>query len=335
MPGAPQSFSPLANATDDMALALAHARLVLVTVPAFAHADIARECAPFLQDGQTLLLLPGRTGGALEFRRELQRAGCKAQVLLGEGNTLPLAARCVDPATAVVYGVKDGIHAAALPGNRTGELIGAWRAVLPMLSPARSVLHTGLANVGAILHPTITLLNAHRIARGELFDFYIEGVTLRVAAALEFADADRLRIADAFGISVPSLQEWIASAYGHRGNDMMAAVGGNPAYVGIKAPVTLQHRYLLEDVPTGLIPLLELAKAASVAVPTLKGLVELARSTLRDKKWGRERTLAALGLAGFGAKGMRNFIERGVDQTAQPAKSVAFSKLGARQELAV
>ena len=35
-----------------------------VAVPASGHADVARACAPYLRDGQTVLLLPGRTGGA-------------------------------------------------------------------------------------------------------------------------------------------------------------------------------------------------------------------------------------------------------------------------------
>ena len=45
-----------------------------------------------------MLLLPGRTGGALEFRKALQKAGCRADVLLGEANTFPFASRAVGPA---------------------------------------------------------------------------------------------------------------------------------------------------------------------------------------------------------------------------------------------
>jgi opine dehydrogenase len=306
-----------------MADALADARLVLVTVPAPAHAAIARATAPYLRDGQTVLLLPGRTGGALEFRRVLRENGCRAKILLGEANTFPVAARTVGPAAAVVYGAKDEIEAAALPALHTPELVAAARRVLPMLVPGLSVLHTSLANLGAILHPVITLLNAERIERGDSFDFYTEGVTPSVAATLVAADAERLRIARAYGVDVCSLREWIATAYGHRGATMLAAVGGNPAYVGIKAPTTLEHRYLLEDVPTGLIPLLELGRVAGLALPTLRSLVDRARIALGGERWhlgglggldglgGRPRTLDALGLAGLGIRGIRNLVEHG------------------------
>ncbi len=62
---------PVARATSVMSAALADVRLVLVAVPACAHGDIGRACAPHLRDGQTVLLVPGRTGGALEFQRTL------------------------------------------------------------------------------------------------------------------------------------------------------------------------------------------------------------------------------------------------------------------------
>ena len=53
-----------------------------------------------------------------------------------------------------------------LSGKAAATIFGRFRALFPMLAPARSVLHTGLANVGAILHPTIALLNAQRIRAG-------------------------------------------------------------------------------------------------------------------------------------------------------------------------
>jgi opine dehydrogenase len=321
-PGSPPVLVPLTLVTSDLAAALERSRRVLVAVPATGHADVARACAPHLRDGQTVLLLPGRTGGALAFRRALREAGCRARLLLGEANTFPLAARTVGPAEAVVFGAKAEVLAAALPATRTPELLAAWQPVLPMLCRARSVLETGLANVGAILHPVITLLNASRIARGEAFDFYTEGVTPQVAAALEAADAERLSIADAFGVPAESLPEWVVGAYGHRADTVREAVGGNPAYVGIKAPTTLLHRYLLEDVPTGLVPLVELGRGAGLSLPVLGGLVGRARAVLGGACWPRPRTLAELGLEGLDAEAVREFVERGL-VSAYPAAPAA------------
>ena len=192
------------------------------------------------------------------------------------------------------------------------------------------MLHTGLANVGAILHPIITLHNAERIARGDSFDFYTEGVTARVASVLAAADAERLSVARAYGAAVDSIPDWIAAAYGHRAGTMQAAVAGNPAYVGIKAPATLAHRYLLEDVPTGLIPLLDLGRAAGLALPTLARLVSLARIALTGQRWQRPRTLETLGLGRLDvreirsdlSKEIRGFSWRTLEATAFPGQPV-------------
>jgi len=317
-------FAPIAVATSDMAAALAGTRLVLVAVPASGHAEVARACAPYLRDGQAVLLLPGRTGGSLEFRRALDAAGCRARVLLGEANTFPLAARTVAPAAAVVFGIKNEVAAAALPAVRTSALLAAFRPLLPMLRPVRSVLHTGFANLGAILHPVITLLNAERIARGDSFDFYAEGVTASVAEVLQAADTERLRIARAYGVTVSSLSAWIGQTYGHHANSVHAAVSGNPAYEGIRAPATVRHRYLLEDVPTGLIPLVELGRAAGLYTPTLEQLIERASRLLGGESWPEERTLDALGLDGLDSTEIQAFVERG-PESASAASALAGS----------
>jgi opine dehydrogenase len=319
LPGSPAAFAPVARATCNITAALADTRLVLVAVPASGHADVARLCAPHLRDGQTVLLLPGRTGGALEFRSVLRQYGCRANILLGEADTFPFAARCVGPAAAMVYGAKAEVLAAALPATRTADLLAAWRPLLPMLALARSVLHTGLANLGAILHPTITLLNADRIERGDSFDFYTQGVTAPVAAALARADAERLQVARAYGVPARPLTAWVARAYGHRAVTVQAAVAGNPAYVGIKAPTTLDHRYLLEDVPTGLIPLLELGGATGLDLPVLTGLVDRARVTLGGEPWPRQRTLDALGLDNLAAEDIRALVAGDRVPAPQPA----------------
>lgn len=324
LPGAATVHAPVAVATSDIAVALSNARVILVAVPASGHAEVARTCAGHLRDGQTVLLLPGRTGGALEFRRVLDERGCDARIVLGEANTFPFASRCVGPASAVIYGAKTEVLAAALPALHTSQLLNACRPFLPMLRPARSVLHTSFANLGAILHPVITLMNAARIAAGECFDFYCQGVTPAVADTLAAADAERLRVAQAYGVPAFSLRDWIARAYDHHADNLHAAVAANPAYVGIKAPTTLVHRYLLEEVPTGLIPLLKLGQAAHLSLPVLAGLVERARSVLGDVLWTHPRTLAVLGLDDLHSQEIHTYVERGrVPARTKPVPVIA------------
>ena len=69
--GEVEGFGRSALVTDDLEEVLRDSRLVIANVPAFAHGPLAERCAPYLRDGQMVLLNPGRTFGALEFRRAL------------------------------------------------------------------------------------------------------------------------------------------------------------------------------------------------------------------------------------------------------------------------
>ncbi len=78
---------------DDNFAAISDANLILVVVPAFAHASIARALAPYLRNGQIIILNPGRTGGALEFSQVLKEENCPAKVRIAETQTLLYACR--------------------------------------------------------------------------------------------------------------------------------------------------------------------------------------------------------------------------------------------------
>lgn len=66
----------------------------MVVVPAFAHREIAERMAPFVEDGQIILLNPGRTGGVLEFKNVFKNKGVNKDVIIAEAQTLSLHQEC-------------------------------------------------------------------------------------------------------------------------------------------------------------------------------------------------------------------------------------------------
>jgi opine dehydrogenase len=248
--GVVQGFGPVA-VRRNLAEALDGAGAVLVVVPASAHGDIARLAAPYLQDGQKVLLMPGRTAGAIEFLRTLRRHGCTADVVVGETSTFLYASRKVGPRAARIHGIKKQVLAAALPARRTRELLALLRPAFPQFLPARWVWKTSMDNIGAIFHPTVVLLNAARIeSTGGSFRHYMDGITPAVAALLERLDAERVAVARAIGVGALTAREWLAEAYGVDRPTLYEAIQATPAYAGVGAPASLDTRYLWEDVPT-------------------------------------------------------------------------------------
>jgi opine dehydrogenase len=311
-PDGPQGFGALHAVTSDLGDALAQAQIVMVVVPACGHREIAQQAAPHLQDGQIVVLNPGRTCGAIEFAHALRQAECRADVTLAETETLIYASRSDGPAQARIFRIKDAVPLSALPATRTVQVLDALRPAYPQFIAGENVLHTSLNNMGAIFHPALTLLNAARIesTRGN-YQFYIDGVTPAVARVLETLDRERVTVAAALGIRAITAKEWLQMAYDARGSNLNEAIHNNPGYHGIKAPPNLEVRYIFEDVPMSLVPIGALGMQYGVQTWGIEAIVRLACIVHHTDYWRTGRTLDKLGLQGLSVSELNVYVMEG------------------------
>jgi opine dehydrogenase len=309
----PHGLAQLALVTSDMAEALESAETIMVVVPSSAHADIARTAAPHLQDGQIVVLNPGRTGGALEFAKVLSDEGNAADVTIAEAETFIYASRSDGPAEARIFRIKDAVPLAALPATRTKKVLHALKPAYPQFIDGENVLHTGLNNMGAVFHPALTLLNAGRIesALGE-FQFYVDGVTPAVGRVLEVLDRERVTVAAALGLRARTGLEWLKMAYDATGEDLTEAIHNQPGYRGIMAPRTLHHRYLFEDVPMSLVPMVALGQRYGVSVGGMDSIIRLACFVHRTDYWRQGRTLDKMGIEQWSVSELTQYVQEGV-----------------------
>lgn len=308
----PHGFGRLRCVTANMGEALSEADIVMVAVPSSAHNDIARVAAPFLKDGQIVVLNPGRTLGAVEFERGIRLAGCTTRPIIAEAETFIYASRSDGPAQARIFGIKETVPVAALPATSTAQVLDAVHVAYPQFIDGVSVLHTGMNNMGAIFHPALTLLNAGRIesTRGE-FQFYIDGVTPSVSRVLEALDRERVTVAAALGIRARTALEWLKMAYDATGDDLNEAIHNQPGYYGIKAPSILNHRYITEDVPMSLVPIASLGQQYGVSVRGMDSIIRLACIVHRTDYWRRGRTTEKLGIAQLSVGELTQYVMEG------------------------
>ena len=311
--GGPHGFGQLALVTSDMQAALAGADMVMVVVPSSAHAWIAATAAPYLRDGQIVVLHPGRTCGALEFAKVLADRSCLADVTVAEAETFLYASRSDGPAQTRIFRIKEAVPLAALPATRTQRVLAALRDAYPQYIDGVNVLHTGLNNMGAIFHPALTLLNAGRIesTHGD-FQFYIDGVTPSVAGVLEVLDRERVTVAASLGIRARSAMDWLEMAYNTSGANLNEAIHNQPGYYGIKAPSTLSHRYIFEDVPMSLVPIAALGQHYGVSERGMDSIIQLACIIHKTDYWRRGRTPEKLGLAQLSVSELTRYVNEGV-----------------------
>lgn len=311
--GGPRGFGKLVHTTSTMADALEKAEMVMVVVPSSAHADIAKACAPYLSDGQIVILHPGRTCGAIEFSKVIRDNGCTADVTVAEAETFIYASRSDGPAQTHIFRIKEAVPLAALPANRTQLVLEHIREVFPQFIDGGNVLQTGMNNMGAIFHPALSILNAGWIesTHGD-FQFYIDGVTSSVARVLEALDRERVTVAASIGIRARTGMEWLKLSYDAVGEDLNEAIHNQPGYYGINAPPTLNHRYIFEDVPMSLVPLASLGKRYGVAVSGIDGIIKLASIIHRTDYWRRGRTIEKLGINNLSTDELMHYVKEGV-----------------------
>lgn len=304
--GEVEGFGTPTIATSDIRKAVRGVDVIMVVVPAFGHRDTARAMAPALRDGQIVVLNPGRTGGALEVAHILREEGASANLIVAEAQTLIYVSRHLEPTKAHIFQIKGEVPVAALPAYRTPEVLRDLRSAFPQFVAGGNVLQTSLDNIGAVFHPTVTLLNAARIesTHGD-FEYYLEGITPTIALVLERVDEERLAVASALGIRAHRARDWLYQAYASTGATLYDAIQSTPGYKGVRAPARVLHRYVTEDVPMSLVPIASLADQLHVAVPTIESIIHLA-SLMTGRDYVKEgRTVESMGLAGLSVREIR------------------------------
>jgi opine dehydrogenase len=318
--GAIEGFGPVQVTTSVMGEALSEADVVMVVVPATAHRFVAEEMAPCLRDGQIVVLNPGRTGGTLEFQQVLCAQGCRAAPLLGECSTFLYASRAFSRSEARIFRIKNSVRFATLPAYWIPDVLAVLNQAFLQFVPGDNVLSTGTENIGAIFHPALTLMNAGWIetTRGD-FDYYIGGVSPSVSRVLERLDGERVAVAASLGIHSVSAREWLYLTYDAPGRDLFEAVQNTGSYRGIRAPDSILHRYVTEDVPMSLVPLASIGKMLGVPVPMIEMFISFANVMHGRDYWKEGRTVQRMGLENRTVKEIR---QRVVGIETQPVQGV-------------
>ena len=310
--GVVQGFGKIDQATTDLGKAVHGAHMIMVIAPATAHRHIAKALAPLLQDGQLIVLHPGATCGALEFTQVLKDEKCMAQVTIGETNSLIYACRSSRPGQATIFGIKKKLLVAALPANKSSQVAAKLKSAYPQVHAADNVFITSFDSTNPIVHPAPILLNTGRIESQKEWLFYWDGFTPAVGALVEKMDAERIAVGKALGVDLWSCREQYKIEYGVNEKTLSEAVIKTEAYADIKGPNSLETRYLLEDIPMGLVPLVAIGKHLKVPVERMETIIKLGEFILGRDLTDTGRTLERIGLAGMTAAEMMRFIETGI-----------------------
>ena len=300
--------------TDDLGEVLIEAELVIIMLPTSAHFEIGQSLAPLITKEQTLFLAPGHT---LTILPAALHAGGVISPEFCEVGTLPYICRRDENASVSISKCSDYLPFAAFPVNRVDKMFSLIQQVFPKIHAMASPLVTVFTYMNAIHHPPATICNAGRIENTDgNFFHYFEGISPSVGRLIDYLDSERRKVAMALEVETKTFVEH----FHQMGYTTDEARNTRLAYEAfhqsipdrfIKAPKSLDHRFLDEDIPYGLVLLSELGRLAGIKTPSIDAMIHLAEVCTGKPYRNEGLTLERLGLKDKNVDDLKHILNNG------------------------
>jgi len=293
-------FAKLARVCDTTAEALKDAEAVLIEVDIHQLEAKFKAMAPEFAKGAVVHVQSHGYWPAARLTPLLRKAG-RDDVLVTEAPAPTHAARC-NGTIVTPKGLRKGIQIATVPASRSAEALAVMKKLFPDFTAATSVLQTGLENLNLIVHPAMVLPNVGAMERAKLegrtFGFYQEGVVPAAGVLGDALDAERKLVCEAYGVVHTPMAKAIEQYYGFRSSGFYEAMH-NPVYKSFPAfQPDIWRAWSLDDLPYAIVPCVQLAEQAGIAVPLHRAFAEVLGVLLGVDAWKCGPSLADMNLVG-------------------------------------
>lgn len=296
------------------AAAISGAEAIFVGLPANGHRAVLDEVAALAVSGQTVIISSHASFGALYLSRKLNERGLELPIVAWS-RTITRARRTGDASVRIAT-LRSSVDLATLPLRRQAE----GRATCVRLFGERFVdggdlLATTLGNMNPHSHLALALCNLTRMEKGERWAQH-DCLTPAVGRLLDALDAERKSIAEAFGVTIRSSREHYNATLGIPLGPLEQA--GRTLYERELAednvtwgPATEQSRYVLEDLPFGVVTTVLLGRMTRRRPPLHEAGLAL-YSALYGRDFSAENDLLpALGLESMAPERLGILVREG------------------------
>lgn len=267
-----EGHAHLALITNDIRQAVEEADYIFVMTTADGHRPMAQALRPVLEDGQTVIVF-NANWGAVAMGRELLEGWDAPRLRIGETGAQLYIGGIVEPGKVFCKQIRQSVRIAMLRKEDTAAVIRELAPVYPQFIAAENVLETSLGNANPAIHAAVTLFSLSRVESGEDFLFYVQGATPGAVRSIEKIDAERVAVAEALGVSATGVLDILNSFWPEKETNLYDLLRENASYKLAKGPKSLEHRYITEDIPFGIVPVIKLGEALGVPTPFMDAMV--------------------------------------------------------------
>lgn len=267
--------------------------IIIVCVQTIYHKPLLERLIPHLEAGQILLINPGylSTAYVLSICPE-------PEFIIAETESTFIDGRISKPGRFSVgfRNVRNPIG--VYPASRTSEAREKLSQIGTPFTYLKTVVEAALHNPNMIVHTVGAVMSIPRIeaTKGE-YCMYHEVFTPSVWNILEALDGEKIQVLSRLGCEKLSYVE--ACKLRNSLDDDRDAKEVFFDYASMptraKGPVTVDSRYITEDVSQGLVLLESIAKSLNVPCPITSSLIELASAALGYSLREKGRSIESLG----------------------------------------
>jgi opine dehydrogenase len=289
---------------------LAGADVVMIAAPAFAHQDLIAAAAPCLAENQLVVFHPVTGMSSLLLSQALSQRGIRSTIV--DLSTSLFTTRRRGFTTVTILKIKETIDLATIPAGEASRAVAVLSALFGnRFKQESNVLAISLNNHNPIYHVGPLLCNLSRAERKE-GGIYWDWITPGVSRLISLLDAERLKVVRHHGTTEVTVEDYFRQAHGVVGANLdeifpaMSRKLGGPT-----GPDSFEHRFVVEDVPFGLVFFWSLGRAAGIEMPITEFTIKLTSAIWQRDFVAEGRTVESLGLAGLDGAAFNRVIEQG------------------------
>lgn len=273
---------------------LKKAEIIIVYIQTNYHEALIKRIIPYIQDGQIIIFNPGYLSTAYMLKH------CKNNdITIIEAESSFIDCRIVEPGLIKV-GFRNVRNPLGIYPSKDIDIVK--KKLNKMGFPfvyLSSVVEAALHNPNMIVHTVGAIMSIPRIekTKGE-YCMYHEVFTPSIWNILEKLDNEKMDVLEALGFErLPYVE---ACKFRNSIDDSRDAKEVFFWYAAMptraKGPITVDSRYISEDVPQGIVMLEALAKQLNIETPICTALIEMASAALKRNLRTEGRTLDRLGV---------------------------------------
>ena len=262
----------------------------MITTTTSQHEFVAQLIAPYVKDGQILVLIPGYLG-SLIFKKYIDQ-----DIVYSEWETTAYNGRIVDSMYVRIsfYNPRNAIS--VLPVIKKDEVLSKLSICFPNTHYTRkNILESAIHNPNMIVHPIGMLFSASRIehSKGE-FWMYREAFTESVVNVIKAFDEQKNKMLTTFDCE--PLDYFEAAKWRNEENLDYDAIEVFKSFgeSSNKGPSFINHRYLNEDVPMGLCLFVSIGKIIGIDTSIPESIITLSSALLNKDLRQDARTIQYL-----------------------------------------